>query len=35
MVAEDEDTARQASQATLDVISSIRTNNPIDAQEGQ
>ena len=34
MVVEDEDTARQASQAILDVISSIRTNNPINAQEG-
>ena len=34
MVVEDEDAARQASQAILDVISSIRTNNPINAQEG-
>jgi hypothetical protein len=34
MVVEDKDTTRQASQAILDVISSIRTNTPINAQEG-
>jgi len=33
-VGEDEDTVREASQAILGVISSIRTNNPINAQEG-
>jgi pimeloyl-ACP methyl ester carboxylesterase len=34
MVVEDEDTARESSQAILDVVSSIRTNTPINAQEG-
>jgi pimeloyl-ACP methyl ester carboxylesterase len=31
---EDEDTARPSSQAILDVVSSVRTNTPINAQDG-
>jgi hypothetical protein len=34
MVVEDEASARQSSQAVLDVVGSVRTSTPIDTKEG-
>jgi pimeloyl-ACP methyl ester carboxylesterase len=34
MVVEDEDPARQASEAILDLVSAVRTNTPVNGQEG-